>query len=137
VSGRGARHSFFPSPRSALWDELAMVCPRGVLTSADRWRIELACQLMLKSRTVGLIPQYGMTGAGPVAARGLPQPHGHDPRRSIKSWHHKENEKLDEPAQLAAGSNSPVSGLSSRTEARLLRPRNINRWPSGLPSGNG
>jgi hypothetical protein len=59
----GEPPEYFTEELIAIWDELAGVCPAGVLTNADRWLVELACQLMLKFRTVGLIPKVGMTGA--------------------------------------------------------------------------
>ena len=46
-----------------IWLELIELAPTGVLGNADRWITELTCQLMLKFRTVGLIPGVGMTGA--------------------------------------------------------------------------
>jgi hypothetical protein len=34
----------------ALWNELIELAPPGVLTSADRWHVEIVCRLMEKQR---------------------------------------------------------------------------------------
>jgi hypothetical protein len=34
----------------ALWNELIALAPPGVLTSADRWHVEIVCRLMEKQR---------------------------------------------------------------------------------------
>lgn len=46
----------FNADLAAVWKELAATCPAGVLTSADRWLVELACSLMLNfRRSKGLV----------------------------------------------------------------------------------
>jgi hypothetical protein len=59
----GAPPAYFTPALEEIWAELTRETPAGVLTSADRWIVEIACGLMLKFRDVGLIPQVGMTGA--------------------------------------------------------------------------
>lgn len=58
----GEPPAYFTEELAAIWRELSALAPAGVLTNMDRWLVELAAQLMLKFRTLGLIPQVGMTG---------------------------------------------------------------------------
>jgi phage terminase small subunit len=59
----GEPPEYFTDELHGIWCEMETNCPVGVLTNADRWLVELACQLMLKFRTIGLLPKVGMTGA--------------------------------------------------------------------------
>jgi hypothetical protein len=38
---------------AAAWTEFADAAPAGVLTSGDRWVLEMACRLMARSRRQG------------------------------------------------------------------------------------
>ena len=86
-----------------IWHELGALAPPGVLTNADRWLVEVACQLMLKFRTVGLIPKYGITGAEISQLTTCLTQMGLTPAcRSKIAVPKQEKEAFDEIAALAA-----------------------------------
>src|SRR5947199_10021369 len=58
----GTPPAYFTPALDEIWGELTGIIPPGVLGNADRWLVEVACQLMLKFHTLGLIPGVGMTG---------------------------------------------------------------------------
>jgi hypothetical protein len=53
----------FSAELVSVWDELCELAPPGVLGKADRWLVEVTCQLMLKFRVIGLLRGSGMSSA--------------------------------------------------------------------------
>lgn len=71
----GVAPDHFTDAQKKVWSELAAIAPVGVLTNADRWLVELACDLMDRRRRnedigVGGYSQLGkflsMMGLSPV-----------------------------------------------------------------------
>jgi phage terminase small subunit len=88
----------FDEELKAIWRELVVMVPAGVLTISDRWLVELACRTMQQVRKGTALAAERNLLLSCLSRMGL------TPADRSKIAVPKEKEQIDELAQLAAES---------------------------------